>query len=154
MRASFPRSTPVARLIRAGPMIVSASTWAVGAIPNVKYVLDTSAVLSVRPPELEGEVAISTCTVAELHFGVLVTTDAAVRAERLRRLSVVQSTFTPLPVDDAVAQAYGHLAAAVAAAGRQPRARVMDLLIAATAAAHQACLVTVNAKNLEGLEDS
>ena len=119
----------------------------------MKYVLDTSAVLSDRPPVLQGEVAISTCTVAELHFGVLVTTDAVVRAERLRRLSVLQATFTPLPVDDAVAQAYGRLAAAVAAAGRQPRARVMDLLIAATAAAHQACLVTANARDLVGLED-
>ena len=119
----------------------------------MKYVLDTSAVLSDRPPVLQGEVAISTCTVAELHFGVLVTTDAIVRAERLRRLSVLQATFTPLPVDDAVAQAYGRLAAAVAAAGRQPRARVMDLLIAATAAAHQACLVTANARDLVGLED-
>ena len=119
----------------------------------MKYVLDTSAVLSDRPPLLQGEVAISTCTVAELHFGVLVTIDAVVRAERLRRLSVLQATFTPLPVDDAVAQAYGRLAAAVAAAGRQPRARVMDLLIAATAAAHQACLVTANARDLVGLED-
>ena len=119
----------------------------------MKYVLDTSAVLSDRPPVLQGEVAISTCTVAELHFGVLVTIDAVVRAERLRRLSVLQATFTPLPVDDAVAQAYGRLAAAVAAAGRQPRARVMDLLIAATAAAHQACLVTANARDLVGLED-
>ena len=119
----------------------------------MKYVLDTSAVLSDRPPVLQGEVAISTCTVAELHFGVLVTTDAVVRAERLRRLSVLQATFTPLPVDDAVAQAYGRLAAAVAAAGRQPRARVMDLLIAATAAAHQACLVTANARDLVGIED-
>ena len=119
----------------------------------MKYVLDTSAVLSDRPPVLQGEVAISTCTVAELHFGVLVTIDAVIRAERLRRLSVLQATFTPLPVDDAVAQAYGRLAAAVAAAGRQPRARVMDLLIAATAAAHQACLVTANARDLVGLED-
>ena len=119
----------------------------------MKYVLDTSAVLSDRPPLIQGEVAISTCTVAELHFGVLVTLDAVVRAERLRRLSVLQATFTPLPVDDAVAQAYGRLAAAVAAAGRQPQARVMDLLIAATAAAHQACLVTANAQDLVGLED-
>ena len=115
----------------------------------MKYVLDTSAVLSDRPPVLQGEVAISTCTVAALHFGVLVTIDAVVRAERLRRLSVLQATFTPLPVDDAVTQAYGRLAAA----GRQPRARVMDLLIAATAAAHQACLVTANARDLVGLED-
>ena len=54
--------------------------------------------------------AISTCAVPGLHFCVLVTTDAAVRAERLRHLSVSQSKFTPLPIDDAVAQPYGCLA--------------------------------------------
>ncbi len=118
----------------------------------MRYVLDTSAVLAVRPPSLEGEVAVSTATLAELHFGVLVAKDAIARAERLRRLSVVQSMFAALPVDDAVAQAYGRLAAAVAAAGRQPRARVLDLLIAATAAAHQAHLVTANAQDLVGLD--
>ena len=89
---------------------------------------------------------------AELHFGVLVTADAAVRAERLRRLSDFQRRFDALPVDDKVAASYGQLAAAVAAAGRQPRSRVMDLLIAATAHAHAARLYTRNAADLSGLE--
>ena len=69
---------------------------AAGPVPGVTYGLDTSAVLADRPV-LQGEVAISTCTVAQLHPGVLVTINAVVRAERLRRLSVVQATFTPLP---------------------------------------------------------
>lgn len=118
----------------------------------MRYLLDTSAVLAPQRPALEGEIAISTVTLAEMHFGVLVAADAATRAERLRRLSVVQSLFTPLPVDDAVAQAYGRLAAAVVAAGRQPRARSLDLLIAATAVAHQARLVTADARDLVGLD--
>jgi len=101
---------------------------------------------------LEGELAISAAALAELHFGVLVTTDAAVRAERLRRLSDFQRRFTALPVDDAVATSYGQLAAAVAAAGRQPRSRVMDLLIAATAHAHSARLYTRNQRDLAGIE--
>ena len=63
------------------------------------------AVLALRPLSLEGEVAVSTVTIAELHCGVLVAKDATARAERLRRLSVIQSMFTALPVDDAVAQA-------------------------------------------------
>jgi hypothetical protein len=37
--------------------------------------------------------------------------------------------------------------------GRQPRARVMDLLIAATAHAHGAAVYTRNADDLAGLED-
>jgi hypothetical protein len=43
---------------------------------------------------LEGELAISTASLAELHFGVLVTADPMIRAERLRRLSDLQRTFT------------------------------------------------------------
>jgi predicted nucleic acid-binding protein len=55
-------------------------------------------------------------------------------------------------VDEAVTASYGQLAAAVVAAGRQPRSRVMDLLIAATAHAHSARLYTRNAEDLAGLE--
>ena len=40
--------------------------------------------------------------------------------------------FDALPMDDAVAVSYGRRAAALVDAGRQPRRRVMDLLIAAT----------------------
>ena len=118
----------------------------------MKAILDTSVVLATDVPELEGELAISAATIAELHFGVLVTEDPDVRAERLRRLSVLQRSFDALPVDGDVAASYGILAAAVVAAGRQPRARVMDLLIAATAHAHGARLYTRNAADLVGLE--
>jgi predicted nucleic acid-binding protein len=119
----------------------------------VRAVLDTSVVIATGIGPLPGELAISSATLAELHFGVLVADDPAVRAERLRRLSVLQRRFDPLPVDDAVASSYGALAAAVVAAGRQPRARVMDLLIAATAHAHAAKLYTRNAEDLAGLAD-
>jgi len=75
-----------------------------------------------------------------------------VRAERLRRLSILQHSFDPIPVDDDVAISYGQLAAAVVHAGRQPRSRVMDLLIAATAHAHGARLYTRNAGDLVGID--
>jgi predicted nucleic acid-binding protein len=105
-------------------------------------------------PHLEDEeVAISVVTLTELHFGVLVTADPATRAERLRRLAVLERTFAPLLVDERVARSYGQLAAAVAQAGRQPRARVMDLLVAATVHAHGARLYTANVDDLQGLED-
>ena len=102
--------------------------------------------------ELEGELAISAASLAELHFGVLVTVDAGIRAERLRRLSELQRKFDALPIDEAVAVSYGQLATAVAQVGRQPRSRMMDLLIAATAHAHGARLYTRNAGDLVGLE--
>ena len=119
----------------------------------MKAVLDTSVVMASGVPILDGELAISAATLAELHFGVLVARDPATRAERLRRLSVLQQRFDPLAVDEAVAASYGQLAAAVAAAGRQPRARVMDLLIAATAHAHSARLYTRNAADLAGIDE-
>ncbi len=121
-------------------------------VTPVKAILDTSVVLSTGLPRLEGELAISSATLAELHFGVLVTKDPTVRAERLRRLSVLQRTFDAVPIDDAVAASYGMLAAAVASAGRKPRGRVMDLLIAATAHANGARLYTRNADDLVGIE--
>ena len=118
----------------------------------MKAILDTSVLIATDVPALEGELAISGAALAELHFGVLVTTDPTIRAQRLRRLSNFQRRFTALPVDEAVATSYGQLAAAVVAAGRQPRARVMDLLIAATAHPHSARLYTRNPRDLAGVE--
>lgn len=115
-------------------------------------VLDTSVVIAADVPPLAGELAVSAVTFAELHFGVLVAGNDATRAERLRRLSFLQREFDPLPVDERVAVSYGQLAAAVVAAGRQPRARSLDLLIAATAHAHGARLYTRNADDLVGLD--
>jgi predicted nucleic acid-binding protein len=119
----------------------------------VKAVLDTSVLIANNVPPMQGDLAISAASLAELHFGVLVTVDMTVRAERLRRLSLLQRTFDALPVDDDVAASLGRLAAAVTEAGRQPRACVMDLLIAATAHAHGARLYTRNAADLVGIED-
>ncbi len=118
----------------------------------MKAILDTSVLVATDIPPLDGELAISAATLAELHFGVLVATDLAVRAERLRRLSALQGTFEPIPVDEDVATSYGRLAAAVVASGRQPRSRVMGLLVAATAHAHSARLYTRNAEDLTGIE--
>lgn len=120
---------------------------------TVRAVLDTSVVIARDVGPLAGELAVSAVTLAELHFGVLVTADPAARAERLRRLSVLQGRFDALPVDEAVAASYGQLAAAVVAAGRRPRARAMDLLIAATAHAHGARLYTRNAADLQGADE-
>lgn len=87
-----------------------------------------------------------------MHFGALITGRADVRGERLRRLALVERLFDPLPIDEEVARSYGRLTAAVASAGRSPRGRVMDLLIAATAHPNGARLYTLNASDLHGLE--
>ena len=119
----------------------------------VRAILDTSVVIATDVQPLDGELAISAITLAELRFGVLVANQQKVRAERLRRLMVVQRKFDALPVDDAVAASYGQVAATVVEAGRQSRARSMDLLIAATAHAHSARLYTRSGNDFDGLGD-
>ncbi len=114
--------------------------------------LDTSVLIAEDVSPLPGQLAISVISIAELQFGVLVATSAEIRAIRLTRLSRLQRRFDPLPVDDAVADSYGQLAAHVAASGRQPGPRTMDLLIAATAHVHGAVLYTRNADDFRGLE--
>lgn len=118
---------------------------------TVRTLLDTSVLIATDVAPIEGELAISAVTLAELHFGVLVAKGRAVRAERLRRLMAMQRRFDALPLDDSVAASYGQIAAAVVEFGRRPRARAMDLLIAATAHAHSARLATRNVDDFSGL---
>ena len=101
---------------------------------------------------LPEEVAISVATLAELHYGVLLAKSELVRQQRLRRLGQLESIFHPIPVDAAVSRAYATVAHTVWLAGRQPRARVMDLWIAATALVHELPLYTRNAEDFAGLE--
>lgn len=116
-------------------------------------VLDTSVVISGLDAAEIGNIpaqrrpkgfAISAVTLAELHFGVLVAPDGAERTRRIKRLLDVQRTFTVLRVKEDVAASYGLMAAATKALERSPRRRVMDLLIAASAHAYSAVLLTRN----------
>jgi toxin FitB len=98
--------------------------------------------------------AISTVSIAELHFGLLVATDDDTRALRLARLGLLESRFPdPLPVDGRVAREWGRLQAAVANRGGKPRRRNADLAIAATANVHDAVLVTHNRNDFKIIDD-
>lgn len=109
--------------------------------------LDTSILVGAESPgELEG--AVSVVSLAELHFGALVAASSDERARRAQRLGVIESTFDPIPVDAAVAREWGRLAAAVAERGGQPRRRVMDLVIAATANVQGVSLLTADEADL------
>jgi predicted nucleic acid-binding protein len=119
----------------------------------VRAILDTSVIIADGVPRLDGELAISVVTLAELHYGVMVADGVERRAQRLRKFVLAQKLFDALPVDDAVAASYGRLAAEVRRVGRQPRTRAFDLLIAATAHAHSARLYTRNATDLKGIND-
>ena len=119
----------------------------------MRALLDTSVLIEGLDDPIDAEFAISTISLAELHFGVLVAKSAEIRAARLRRLAGIERAFDALPVTDAVARTYGSFAATVAAAGQQPRARAFDLVIAATAATHEAALFTRSPKDFVSLHD-
>lgn len=107
-------------------------------------ILDTSVLVDTDVSAIPGELAISAVSLAELYFGVLVAKSPEARGRRLAWLSARQRRFDALPVDEAVADSYGLLSAKVVQAGRSPRVRATDLLIAATAHAHTAQLYTRN----------
>jgi predicted nucleic acid-binding protein len=119
--------------------------------------IDTSVVIDlelIEPGELPAEIAVSAITMAELAAGPHATTDPAERARRQDRLQRAEATFEPLPVDTAVARAYGRVYAAVGAAGRKARGRrAVDLFIAATAVAAALPLYTRNPDDFAGLSD-
>jgi predicted nucleic acid-binding protein len=99
--------------------------------------LDTSvfvATESGRPlGPLPANAAISMVTLAELHLGVLMADDPAIRAQRLRTLASVEALFEPLPIDPAVARTFAELVAEARRQGKRPK--IMDTWIAATGVA-------------------
>ncbi|MFI6775127.1 type II toxin-antitoxin system VapC family toxin [Nocardia sp. NPDC050412] len=115
---------------------------------NVLILID-----AVDPDELPAEIVISSITMAELAAGPHFTTDPGERARRIERVQNAEALFEPLPFDTRVARRYGHVVAAVLAAGRNPKPRRIDLMIAAIASAHGLALYTVNPADFVGLED-
>lgn len=115
----------------------------------VRGVLDTSVVIATGASSLPDESAISVATLAELHFGVHMARTDEARKARLHRLAEIESRFDALPIDESVARSYGALARTVAAAGRKPHTRTMDILVAATAHAHGVAVYTRNLDDFE-----
>jgi predicted nucleic acid-binding protein len=82
--------------------------------------------------KLPDTVSVSVVTVAELRLGVLAARSLENRARRMAALRLAES-LEPLPVDDATAEAWAVLVAALRGAGR--KTPVNDSWIAATAIA-------------------
>ncbi|EFC86534.1 type II toxin-antitoxin system VapC family toxin [Parafrankia sp. EUN1f] len=126
--------------------------------------LDTNILILRRwidPAELPDEMAISAVTLAELSAGphqVRRNDDQDLydeheeRARRMETLQRAENEFDPIPFDAEAARVYGRLSAAVVAAGRRPRRRVADLMIAATAITESLPLFTTNPGDYVGLE--
>ncbi|TCC24345.1 type II toxin-antitoxin system VapC family toxin [Kribbella sindirgiensis] len=127
--------------------------------------LDTNIMILrkwIDPDELPSEIAISAITLAELSAGPHEVRgnheqdEYDEHAERARRMDVLQraeNEFDPVPFDAEAARAYGRVCAAVVSAGRKPRRRVADLMIAAIAIAEDIPLFTTNADDFKGLDD-
>lgn len=118
-------------------------------------VLDTSIIAALKlydPAELPETVMITSITLGELSYGPHATDDPIKRAGRVAVLQHVEATFDPLPYDHHAARFYGQICATIRAAGRQPRKRAADLMIAATAASNDLPLYTANPDDFQGSE--
>jgi predicted nucleic acid-binding protein len=122
-----------------------------------RALIDTSVAVdlgSVDTSKFPAEIAISTLTLAELSGGPHAATDELTRARRQLHLQQVEAGFQALPFDSRCARAYGQVYAAIQSGGRKPRGRhAVDLMIAATALAHELPLYTFNGRDLRGLEE-
>jgi toxin FitB len=98
--------------------------------------IDTSILIRGITPELGEPWAVSAISVGELEAGVLLASDDATRALRLRLLTAVLAEAPVVDVDRVVCARYGEMRAA---SGRRP---TNDLWIAATALAHDFTLIT------------
>jgi toxin FitB len=124
-----------------------------GRVP--RGMLDTCAVIdlpSLDPARLPVEVAISAVVLAELAQGVAMTKSAEQVMVRSQRLADIEAAFAAIPFDREAARRYGTLVALTVAASRNPRPRRIDLMIAATAAAHGLPLFTRNPDDFRGLD--
>lgn len=120
-----------------------------------KGVLDTSAVLRLHELEEEDlplEAVICTVTLAELSAGPLLATEEGERAARLVQVQSAETDYgDPLPLDVEAARAFAQVAADIRRAGRKPKARTFDALIAATAKAAGLPPYTFNPDDLAGV---
>lgn len=124
-----------------------------------RYLLDTNVVVwrrHLHPGLLRGVASISAVTLAELSAGVQMVlgigpADIEERAARAAILQQAESEFDPIPFGRHAARMFGRMSAAVLAAGRTPRRRNADLMIAATAAVEGMALLTMNPDDFVGL---
>lgn len=126
------------------------------ADPSTHGLLDTNILILRRQIDhsrLPDVVSISAITLAELSAGPHHTDDPAERARRLDVLQRAEAEFDPLPFDAEAARVFGRISAAVLAAGRKPRRRVSDLMIASVAVANRLPLYTVNPGDFTGLDE-
>ncbi len=126
-----------------------------GAARASRGLLDTCVVVdlaNIPAQSLPVKPVVSTVTVAEIAAGVQTASDPVQRSLRVTQLLMVEANLNPLEFGNEAARAYGTMVALVVAAGRSPRPRKFDLMIAATAVANGLPLYTRNVDDFKGLE--
>ncbi len=118
--------------------------------------LDTSVVIDLDDPTvlsaLPEHVAVCAITIAELAAGPHLASTKTEASRRQTRLQQIESSFDPLAFDTRAARSYGQVVAAITVVGRSHRRRIADLMIAATAHAHDLPLYTRNPDDFTGLD--
>lgn len=118
----------------------------------MKAVLDTNLLVAESLSHPGYRIAVSSLSWAELGYGIRKATDPVERARREARVTRLRSLLgAGLPFDDAAAEAYEAACGLVLGRGREVRGRAIDLMIAATAAAHGAAVLTRNVEDFTGL---
>jgi predicted nucleic acid-binding protein len=119
----------------------------------VKAILDTNLLVAESLSHPGYDVAVSCLTWAELGYGIRKARSPIERARREARVARLRALLgAGLPFDDSVAKAYEAVCGLVRAQGCEVRGRVVNLMIAATAAANGAAVITRNADDYAGLD--
>ena len=121
-----------------------------------RTLLDTSVVIDYPAAAVARyalSAAICTITLAEIAAG-LHTPDPLVNAAREQRYQWIVGTFAAITFGPQAARTYGALCASVRSAGRDPKPRRFDLLIAAVAVAADLPLLTRNPVDFRRIHDA
>lgn len=119
--------------------------------------LDTCVLIDlpdIDAEKLPVEAAVPAVVLADLAQGVAMARDPVEILARSQRLADAEAVFSSIPFDREAARRFGTLVALTVKADRNPRPRRVDLMIAATAAAHDLPLYTRNGDDFEGLEQA
>lgn len=120
---------------------------------RLKVILDTNMLIDEEIILPGYELSVTSLSWAELGLGIRRASDPSERARREARVARLRAIFGPgIPFDDAAAEAYEAVCGLVLANGREVRGRAIDLMIAATAVANGAALLTRNLDDFNGLE--
>ncbi|SRR5579875_3504857 len=124
----------------------------------MSYLLDTDRLIDHLANDMEVQhllmrlarqgIAMSAVSYMELYQGVI---EAPDRRESERRLAVLLASNPVLPFTQEIAEICAGIRAVLKRAGRRVRPRVPDLMIAATALAHDLTVVTGNGHDYEDI---